>query len=117
MGRRWRWGARGAGLYGLYPTLVLLMISKGHSHGYEIKRRIEELTGSPLPEGFIYVTLRRLEASGLVISTPVPGDPRGKRVYQLTPAGWQVLSARLAELRAMRGFIDAVLRYYESGGV
>ncbi|MDK2464299.1 MAG: PadR family transcriptional regulator, partial [Candidatus Korarchaeota archaeon] len=84
---------------------------------YEIKRRIEELTGSPLPEGFIYVTLRRLEASGLVVSALVPGDPRSKRVYQLTPAGWQVLSARLAELRAMKGFIDAVLRFYESGEV
>ncbi|HDM92607.1 MAG TPA: PadR family transcriptional regulator [Candidatus Korarchaeota archaeon] len=114
MGRRWRWGARGPGLFGLYPILVLLMISKGISHGYEIKRKIEEFTGSPLPEGFVYVTLRRLEASGLVVSAPVPGDPRGKKVYQLTPAGWQVLSMRMAELRAMKGLIDAVLSFYES---
>ncbi len=95
--------------------MVLLMISRGATNGYEIRRRIEEITGQPLPEGFVYVTLGRLESSGLVVSSPVPGDPRGKRFYRLTPAGWQALAVRMAELRGMRDFIDRVLSLYEGG--
>jgi DNA-binding PadR family transcriptional regulator len=37
--------------------------------------------------GQIYSTLARLERDGLVSGDSVPGDSRGKRVYQLTEAG------------------------------
>ena len=118
MRKRWRGGPGGGpglGLSGLYPLLVLLMIHKGYSHGYEIKRKIEEITGMPMPAGFIYVTLSRLEASGLVISSPMLGDPRGKKVYSLTPAGMQMLMIRVNELRNLKSLIDKILEIYGSG--
>ncbi len=108
MRKRWRRG-QGFGVSGLYPVLVLLMIHKGYSHGYEIKRKIEEITGIPMPEGFIYVTLNRLEASGMIMSHPVLSDPRGKKVYMLTPLGLQFLTARIAELRGLRSLIDKIV--------
>ncbi len=116
MGRRWRWGRRREwGISGLYPTLVLLMISKGITHGYDIRRKIEELIGAPLPDGFIYVTLARLEASGLIVSTRVIGDPRGKKLYDLTPVGRQELAMRMNELKKLKNLIDWIISFYESG--
>ncbi len=116
MRKRWRRGIGGGpslGVSGLYPLLVLLMIHKGALHGYEIRRRIEELTNIPMPAGFVYVTLDRLETSGLVTSSPLPGDPRGKRIYRLTPLGFQVLISRINELKALKSLIDKILNLYE----
>jgi len=116
MRKRWRRGAGegpSLGVSGLYPLLVLLMIHKGALHGYEIKRRIEELTGMPMPTGFIYVTLDRLESSGLVVSSPLPGDPRRKRIYRLTPLGFQALVSRINELRVLKSVVERILNLYE----
>ena len=79
------------------------------NHGYEIQRRIEELLGVPLPPGAVYVTLSRLEQAGLLTSSRVPGDPRGKKVYFLTPKGQAILSDWLDELRRLRDVIDRIL--------
>ena len=45
-----------------------------------------------LNAGQIYVTLGRLERDGLVVGHAVPGDGRGKRVYELTDAGREALT-------------------------
>ncbi len=117
MRKRWRRGpgagGPGLGISGLYPLMVLLMIRRGYQHGYEIKRKIEEIMGVPMPPGFIYVTLGRLEASGLVISTPMPSDPRGKKIYRLTPAGERFLIAGIADLRELGRLIDRIVSFYE----
>ncbi|MDK2373286.1 MAG: PadR family transcriptional regulator [Candidatus Korarchaeota archaeon] len=117
MRKRWRRGLGAGGpslgISGLYPLLVLLMIRRGYHHGYEMKRKIEEIIGIPMPPGFIYVTLGRLEASGLVISTSMPSDPRGKKIYRLTPAGEQFLAAGMAELRGLKVLIDRIVGFYE----
>ncbi len=113
MGRRWRWRRRREwGISGLYPTLVLLMISKGISHGYDIRKKVEEIMGVPLPDGFIYVTLARLEASGLIASSRMIGDPRRKRLYELTPLGRQELELRIEELRRLKLVIDRIISFY-----
>ena len=46
-----------------------------------------------LNAGQIYSTLARLERDGLVVGQAVPGDSRGKRVYELTEAGRAALTA------------------------
>lgn len=66
------------------------MIDSGSSYGYEIKQSLEGKFGDLLPEinaGQIYTTLMRLEHDGLIAGEAVPGDSRGKRVFELTPAG------------------------------
>ena len=76
--------------------LVLALLSGERAHGYELKQSFEQEFGDLLPAlnaGQIYVTLGRLERDGLVVGQPVPGDSRGKRVYELTEAGRAALAA------------------------
>ena len=66
------------------------------AHGYELKQSFEQEFGDLLPAlnaGQIYVTLGRLERDGLVVGQAVPGDSRGKRLYELTEAGRAALAA------------------------
>jgi DNA-binding PadR family transcriptional regulator len=75
--------------------LFLALLSGDGTHGYELKQAFEEEFGSLLPAmnaGQIYTTLARLERDGLVVSRPVTGDGRGKRVYELTTEGRTALA-------------------------
>jgi DNA-binding PadR family transcriptional regulator len=76
--------------------LFLALLSGARAHGYELKLVWEQEFGDLLPAlnaGQIYVTLGRLERDGLVVGRSVPGDSRGKRVYELTDAGREALAA------------------------
>jgi DNA-binding PadR family transcriptional regulator len=74
--------------------IFLSLLASGEAYGYEIRQTLERLFGNLLPPmnaGQIYMTLSRLERDGLVIGSDVEGDSRGKRTYQVTPAGLAVL--------------------------
>jgi DNA-binding PadR family transcriptional regulator len=76
--------------------LFLALLSGERAHGYELKQSFEQEFGDLLPAlnaGQIYVTLGRLERDQLVVGHAVPGDSRGKRVYELTDAGREALAA------------------------
>jgi len=76
--------------------LFLALLSDDGAHGYELKQSLEHEFGDLLPAlnaGQIYTTLARLERDGLVVSRAVPGDGRGKRVYEPTEAGRAALAA------------------------
>jgi DNA-binding PadR family transcriptional regulator len=76
--------------------LFLALLSGERAHGYELKQSLEQEFGELLPAlnaGQIYVTLGRLERDGLVVGHAVPGDGRGKRVYELTDRGREAVTA------------------------
>jgi len=83
--------------------VVLAMLAKEPSHGYELRARLSSALG-PLGEavnaGQIYVTLSRLEKSGLVASGRAAGlpDRPDRKVYELTPAGQERVAGWLAEV-------------------
>jgi DNA-binding PadR family transcriptional regulator len=83
--------------------VVLAMLAKEPSHGYELRARLGEALG-PLADGMnagqIYVTLGRLEKAGLVTCERAPGlpDRPERKVYGLTPAGQQRVSDWLIEV-------------------
>jgi DNA-binding PadR family transcriptional regulator len=83
--------------------VVLAMLAKEPSHGYELRARLSAALG-PLVEamnaGQIYVTLSRLEKSGLVACGRAPGlpDRPDRKVYELTPAGQERVAGWLAEV-------------------
>jgi DNA-binding PadR family transcriptional regulator len=83
--------------------VVLAMLAKEPSHGYELRSRLRDALG-PLGEamnaGQIYVTLGRLEKAGLVTSEREPGlpDRPDRKVYVLTAAGQQRVASWLAEV-------------------
>jgi DNA-binding PadR family transcriptional regulator len=83
--------------------VVLALLAKEPSHGYELRARLQDALG-PLGEamnaGQIYVTLGRLEKAGLVAVQPVAGqaDRQDRKVYALTAEGQQRVADWLAEV-------------------
>jgi DNA-binding PadR family transcriptional regulator len=72
--------------------VVLAMLAKEPSHGYELRARLNDALG-PLGDeinaGQIYVTLGRLEKAGLVATDAnrPTSDRSERKVYRLTAAG------------------------------
>ncbi|MFG2041739.1 PadR family transcriptional regulator [Dactylosporangium sp. NPDC048998] len=82
--------------------VVLALLAKEPSHGYELRARLREALG-PLGDsmnaGQIYVTLTRLEKAGLVRWEAADGADRpDRKVYALTPAGQRRVADWLAEV-------------------
>jgi DNA-binding PadR family transcriptional regulator len=83
--------------------VVLALLAKEPSQGYQLRARLEEALG-PLGEGLnaghIYVTLGRLEKTGMVaLEEPAGGAQRADRkVYHLTPAGQERVYEWLSEV-------------------
>ena len=84
--------------------VVLAMLAKEPSHGYQLRARLTEALG-PLGDamnaGQIYVTLDRLEKAGLVARLLQPAAEIAvrpdRKVYALTAAGQQRVASWLAE--------------------
>ncbi|MFI1466500.1 PadR family transcriptional regulator [Streptomyces wuyuanensis] len=76
---------------------LLALLSRGPAHGYELKQDLEQLLGAAYPQpnvGQIYVTLGRLEKSGLIEGEEVAQSSRpNKKIYRLTDAGTEALRA------------------------
>jgi DNA-binding PadR family transcriptional regulator len=71
--------------------VLLALLAGESSYGYQLKARLALALGplaGALNEGQVYVTLTRLEKSGLLTSTRVGQAERpDRKVYELTPAG------------------------------
>jgi DNA-binding PadR family transcriptional regulator len=87
----------------MQQEVVLAMLAKEPSHGYELRARLRHALG-PLGEalnpGHVYVTLTRLEKAGLVTSERTEGvaDGQDRKVYGLTANGQQRVAEWLAEV-------------------
>jgi DNA-binding PadR family transcriptional regulator len=82
--------------------VLLALLAKEPSHGYELKAAIESLFGELWPEvnvGQVYSTLGRLERMELVSSATVAqGGRPDKKVYELTAAGRENLQRWVDDL-------------------
>lgn len=84
--------------------VVLALLAKEPSHGYQLRARLREALG-PLGDtmnpGQVYVTLTRLERAGLVASERSAGltDRPDRKMFALTAAGQQRVAEWLAEVR------------------
>src|SRR5271165_3484937 len=116
-GPRGRWGGERGGWgggrrmpRGAIRTAILVALRDEPAHGYEVMRRLEELSGGlwrPSP-GSVYPHLQMLEDEGLVQSA----DVEGSRTYTLTDTGraeaekaslpWQAADESDDEVRALR---------------
>src|SRR5690606_24173758 len=82
--------------------VVLALLGKGPSHGYDLRGRLLAALGplgGTLNAGQVYVTLTRLEKAGLVVREREDASARGPRrkVYALTAAGRERVAGWLAE--------------------
>ncbi|MHB1139431.1 MAG: PadR family transcriptional regulator [Microthrixaceae bacterium] len=76
---------------------LLALLSSGSRHGYELKKELEERTGSlwELNVGQVYTTLSRLQRDGLVAELDQPAEasgPQDQRRYALTDDGRRTVS-------------------------
>jgi poly-beta-hydroxybutyrate-responsive repressor len=95
---------------------LLLILSEGPMHGYDLLERISELTGDErgLDLGNLYRVLRAIEADGFVRSewhAELQGP--AKRVYELTESGSALLATWAEALRRTRTDIDGFLARVE----
>lgn len=96
---------------------LLLLLSRGPTHGYELLERLPSLIGEERVDvGNVYRALRGLEEEGLVVSewqAELPGP--AKRTYTLTDDGRAVLGAWRHSLDDLRTSLSVFLDQSEEG--
>ena len=86
---------------GTFEEQVMLAVIRRGDAAYatKVRHELERVTGRSVAIGSIYVTLDRLEAKGLVLSTrALSDDSISRRLFTVTATG----ARALAETRAMR---------------
>jgi DNA-binding PadR family transcriptional regulator len=85
----------------MQQEVVLAMLAKEPSHGYEMRARLSRALG-PLAEGIsegqMYVTLTRLEKGGFVERVDAPAERSDRKVYCLTPAGQERVTEWMSDV-------------------
>ncbi|MBQ4354088.1 MAG: helix-turn-helix transcriptional regulator [Clostridia bacterium] len=90
---------------------VLIVLSRGSSHGFQIITDLENsgMVTSLDPAG-LYRTLKRMEETGLVSSFwDTDSSAKPKRVYSITQEGQHCLERWAVTLRDYRSSIDRLL--------
>jgi DNA-binding PadR family transcriptional regulator len=102
-------------LLGEFEQLVLMALLRlgPDAYGATIRREIEQRTGRSLAISAVYVTLERLEGTGLVASrigdpTPERGGRRRKH-YALLPAGRRALALAYRSFKVMSEGLEGLL--------
>jgi len=99
-------------LWGTVEMLILDVISRGPSYGYQISQTVlaESRGYFELKEGSLYPALHRLERQRLLSSYWVD-TPEGRRrkFYRLTPEGQAALEAKRQEWRIFSAGVVGVL--------
>jgi DNA-binding PadR family transcriptional regulator len=93
--------------HGRLRLYLLKLLNEGPRHGYELIRLLENrFHGLYAPSaGTIYPRLQRMEADGLITHTA----EGGRKVYEITPAGFAELQRRARELESLEADINASL--------
>ena len=89
-------------LKGTLRTIVLkLLADNGRMYGYEITKKVEELTTGKikLTFGALYPVLHKLEADGLVRAEEYNIGKRIRKYYRLTPEGEKTSKDKVEEFR------------------
>ena len=104
-------GRRSQLLRGVLDLCLLAVIQEGPAYGYEMTKRLRAHGLSIVGEGSIYPLLGRLEREGLVDTYRAASDDGGppRKYYRPSPTGQRALTAGVAEWRATRDALDAVL--------
>jgi len=82
---------------------VLVALADGQTHGYQILKDVEQLTGGSvrLSTGTLYGIIKRLLGDGLIReSGSTSKDDERRRLYELTAFGREVARAETARLES-----------------
>lgn len=102
---------------GSLKTIVLKLLEEnGRMYGYEITRKVEELTLGKikLTYGALYPVLHKLESEGVLITESENFNNRIRIYYLLTPHGHSVVAEKIKELNefieSLRSIVDPKTR-------
>jgi DNA-binding PadR family transcriptional regulator len=93
---------------GSLKTIVLKLLKEnGRMYGYEITRKVEDLTTGKikLTYGALYPVLHKLEKEGVLVTESENFNNRIRIYYSLTEEGHSVVAERLKE---MKEFIESL---------
>jgi len=95
-------------LKGSLKSIVLKLLEEnGRMYGYDITKRVEELTGGKikLTYGALYPVLHKLEAEGSVITESENYNNRTRIYYKLTHKGHETMKEKIQE---MEEYLEAI---------
>lgn len=93
---------------GSLKTIVLRLLKEnGRMYGYEITRKVEELTAGriKLTYGALYPVLHKLENEGVLVTEAENFNNRIRIYYSLTPEGNSLVAEKVKE---MKDFIESL---------
>lgn len=101
------------------PIILLALAKLGQAHGYQVAQAAEQMavTHAGLDSAVVYRSLRRLEETGHVSSSwDTSGSGPARRMYVLTPAGWEHLREWGTVLEEVSGSLQALARDCQAAG-
>lgn len=98
-------------LKGSLPLLVLHLLARRASHGYQIAKDIKAASEGVLDfrEGTLYPTLHSMEQRGWIEAFEEEAGGRTRRYYRLTEAGWGALAQEREEWHRYSAAVNLVL--------
>jgi PadR family transcriptional regulator, regulatory protein PadR len=93
---------------GSLKTIVLKLLEEnGRMYGYEITRKVEDLTKGKikLTYGALYPVLHKLESEGVLVTESENFNNRTRIYYSLTEKGHSVVAEKIRE---MKEFIESL---------
>jgi len=98
-------------LNGAVEMMMLEVLSRGPSYGYEIVTTVLSGSGGrfDLKEGSLYPALHRLESQKLLSSYWTEFEGRRRKYYKLTAAGKKALEVRRKEWELFTAGVNGVL--------
>ena len=103
---------QGAYLDKLVKPAVLVILSDGPSHGFQIIQELERrdlLGGERLDATGLYRMLKRMESAGYLTSRWDTEQAHAKRVFQITPLGRSCLANWVNTLESYRDYVDRMV--------
>jgi len=95
-------------LKGLLQIIVAYILYRyGDMYGYQIKKKLEEINQKKLPQGLIYVTLKRMVNNGILETY----DKEDKKYYRLTEGGRTFLINHIDVLRRVDNIIHDIIQF------
>lgn len=97
------------------PAFILLALAERPVHGSAIHSVLMERMGLRPDTGAVYRTLQQLEQDGEVISEwDTSGSGPARKVYQLTPVGWEKLEQWRQDIEKRLANLQYFLEMYRS---
>jgi PadR family transcriptional regulator, regulatory protein PadR len=95
-------------------VLLAMLHEQGETYSVPLVLALEQRTGRPVAQAAVFITLKRLERKGLVVSRlDEPDSGRARRYFTLTPDGLAAIEAHRAEhARLWQGF-DRLFRAHK----